>query len=50
MATERKDIDARYKWDLSVIYATEEDFYADYAKAEKAIKNFAKYESILFEL
>jgi oligoendopeptidase F len=47
MATERKDIDARYKWDLSVIYATEEDFYADYAKAEKAIKNFAKYESIM---
>ncbi len=47
MATERKDIEARYKWDLSVIYATEEDFYADYAKAQKAIKSFSKYESVM---
>ena len=38
MTKERKDIEARYKWDLSAIYPTETDFYADYAKAEKAIK------------
>lgn len=47
MAAERKDIEARYKWDLSVIYPTEEDFYADYAKAEKSIKNFARYEKVM---
>ena len=45
MPTERKDIDKRYKWDLSVIYPTETEFYADYAKAEEAIRDFAKYES-----
>ena len=47
MTNERKDIDARYKWDLSVIYPSETEFYADYAKAEKAIKAFSKYESIM---
>ena len=47
MANERKDIEARYKWDLSVIYPSETEFYADYAKAEKAIKGFSKYESIM---
>ena len=35
---ERKDIEARYKWDLSVIYPSETEFYEDYAKAEKAIE------------
>ena len=47
MTNERKDIDARYKWDLSVIYPSETEFYADYAKAEKAIKAFSKYESVM---
>ena len=28
MATERNEIEARYKWDLSVIYPTLSDFYA----------------------
>ena len=47
MTNERKDIDARYKWDLSVIYPSETEFYADYTKAEKAIKAFSKYETIM---
>ena len=47
MATERNEIEARYKWDLSVIYPTLSDFYADYTKAEKAIKAFGKYEAVM---
>ena len=47
MAQERKDIEARYKWDLSVIYASETEFYEDYAKAEKAIEAFSKYQEIM---
>ena len=42
MIKDRKDIDKRYKWDLSVLYADEKAFYADYAAAEKEIKAFAK--------
>ena len=41
---ERKDIDKKYKWDLSVIYATEADFNAEYAECEKRIKAFSKFE------
>jgi len=47
MIKERKDIEARYKWDLSVIYPSETEFYADYSKAQKAIDEFSKYESIM---
>lgn len=44
---DRKDIPAKYKWDLSVIYADEKAFYADYARAEKLIKEFPKYEKTM---
>ncbi len=44
---ERKDIPAKYKWDLSVIYADEKAFFADYAQAEKLIKDFPKYEKTM---
>lgn len=44
---DRKDIPAKYKWDLSVIYADEKAFYADYAKAEKMIKEFPKHEKTM---
>lgn len=47
MIKERKDIDKRYKWDLSVIYENESAFYADYAKAEKLIKAFKKHEKTM---
>ena len=30
---ERKEIDKKYKWDLSVIYADEAAFNADYARS-----------------
>ena len=32
---DRKDIPAKYKWDLSVIYADDKAFAADYSKVEK---------------
>ena len=44
---ERKDIDKKYKWDLSVIYADEKAFYADYAKAEKLISEFTSHEKTM---
>ena len=44
MVFERKDIDSKYKWDLSVIYADEAAFNADYALAEKQIKAFRAHE------
>ena len=37
MVYERKNIDQKYKWDLSVIYADEAAFNADYALAEEKI-------------
>ena len=44
---DRKDIPAKYKWDLSVIYADEKAFYADYAQVEKMIKEFPKHEKTM---
>lgn len=44
---ERKNIDKKYKWDLTVIYSDENAFYADYAKAEKMIKSFASHEKTM---
>ena len=32
---ERKNIDPKYKWDLTKIYPTEDDFKADYEAAVK---------------
>ena len=44
---DRKDIPAKYKWDLSVIYADERAFYEDYSKVEKMIKEFPKHEKTM---
>ncbi|MBO7304155.1 MAG: oligoendopeptidase F [Clostridia bacterium] len=44
---ERKDVDKKYKWDLSVIYADEAAFYADYKKAEEMIRAFAAHEKTM---
>lgn len=44
---ERKDIDKKYKWDLSVIYADEAAFNADFKKAEKLIGEFAQNEKTM---
>ncbi len=47
MALERKDIDPKYKWDLTVLYKTEADFYADYKETEKLIADYAKHEKTM---
>ena len=47
MIKERKDIDPKYKWDLSVIYADEDAFFADYKRAEELVKDFAKHEKTI---
>ena len=47
MALERKDVDKKYKWDLSVIYKDEAAFFEDYAKAEKMIKAFSAHEKTM---
>lgn len=47
MVLERRDIDKKYKWDLSVIYKDEAAFNADYSLAESKIKAFAKYEKTM---
>ncbi len=44
---ERTDIEAKYKWDLSVIYADEDAFAADYKAAEDMIEAFAKHEGTM---
>ncbi len=47
MVLERKDIDKKYKWDLSVIYKDEAAFLSDYSLAEKKIKEFSKHEKTM---
>ncbi len=49
MVYERKDIDKKYKWDLSVIYKDQAAFDADYALAESKIKAFAAHEKTMTE-
>ena len=44
---ERKEIDAKYKWDLSPIYESKEAFNRDFALAEKKIKAFSAYEKTM---
>ena len=38
MPLERKDVEQKYKWDLSVIYKDEQAFYDEYARAEKLVR------------
>ncbi len=47
MVLERKDIDKKYKWDLTVIYKDEAAFMSDYALAESMIKAFSKHEKTM---
>ena len=37
MTDNRNEIDQKYKWDLTKIYATEDDFKADYAEVEAIV-------------
>ena len=47
MALDRKDVPAKYKWDLTVIYKTEADFNADLKLAEQMAKDYAKHEKTM---
>lgn len=47
MITDRKSIDAKYKWDLTAIYKTPAAFENDYMITEKMIKEFAKNEEFM---
>ncbi len=49
MVRERKDIEAKYKWDLSVLYKDEEAFNADYTTAQTKIEEFKKHESTMIQ-
>ena len=40
MALERKDVEAKYKWDLSVIYSSKDAFEEDFKRAEAMIKEY----------
>ena len=40
---ERKDIEQKYKWDLTVIYPDENSFNSDYLKCEHDLKLYSKY-------
>ncbi len=44
---DRKNIDPKYKWNLSVIYESEKAFYDEYAATEKLVKQFAAYEKTM---
>ena len=44
---ERKDIDAKYKWDLTAIYPTEEDFEREFKETEGKIAKFPSYEKTM---
>lgn len=47
MIKERKDIDKKYKWNLSAIYADEAAFYAAYSDAQSIIKSFKAHEKTI---
>lgn len=47
MTMERSEIDAKYKWDLSVIYADEAAFNADFKKCEGLIKKYPAHEKTM---
>lgn len=45
----RNTIDAKYKWDLTQIFKSTEEFEECYKKAETLIEDFKKYENIMGE-
>ena len=47
MIKERKEIDQKYKWDLSQIYESQAAFDADYALAEKKIEALKAHEATM---
>ncbi|MBQ9099592.1 MAG: oligoendopeptidase F [Clostridia bacterium] len=47
MVYERKNVDKKYKWDLTAIYANETAFDADYALAEQRVEAFRAHEQTM---
>ena len=47
MTNVRADIPAKYKWDMTNIYATEQDFDADYQKATEMVDAFPAHASTM---
>ena len=46
---DRKDIDPKYKWDLTKIYPTEDDFKADFEEVEAIVKAFPRHQKTITE-
>ena len=46
---ERKDIEEKYTWDLSLIYANNEDFYNDLEKAKKLLNDLVTQKDIFLD-
>ena len=44
---ERKDVDKKYKWDLTVIYPTQADFEREYSACASRVKAYSKYEKTI---
>ena len=44
---ERKDIDKKYKWDLTAIYPSQADFEREYTSCGTRVKAYAKYEKTI---
>lgn len=49
MSQKRSEIPAKYKWDLSTVYADEAAFGADFARAEAMIADFPKHEKTMLD-
>ena len=49
MILERKDVDSKYKWDLSVIYSNEDKFFEDYSKCEALVKAYPAHEKTMLQ-
>ena len=46
---DRNKIDAKYKWDLTQIFKSNEEFEESYKNLEKRIESFQKYENLMGE-
>ncbi len=44
---ERKEIDKKYKWDLSAIYESDRAFFSDYTECEHLIKDYKIHEKTI---
>lgn len=47
---DRSEVEEQYKWDLTKIYKTEEEFRKDISKALKLIEKVPKHENTMLDL